>query len=282
MPAWNISLRACFQPVKESASAKVWNSLFFLLATLFVACSQGADTGGTSWVADTATPREDSAPPQITYPRGDRILIYTGHGGQEGQDNGWGEVNGIDEYWKELYGWNTDWRGYLEEDLSSYRLIGFMSPGSTGESPFSDDELGLLRGAMEDGTRMLIMTEVGFCATETVNQLLEGLEVDMRFGGEGAQEYQVVEATAIADHQLTVGVETLAMSDPCYVETNGSDAIISFESHVLLAVDRPGTGGDVVAIGDFEFLDDSGSHFGDYLALLERLVEVDPDFTQGQ
>ena len=255
------------------------------LALALASWGCGAATGDTSGgnggsQGDTGTFGQDTSPPEITYPRGDRILIHTGHGGEEGNDNGWGQFEGIDEFWKETYGWNTDWRDSLGDDLSSYRMVAFASPGAVEESPFSDDELELLRSAMDDGTRMLVMVEVGHCATETVNQLLEGLGVSMRFQGDAAQEYQVMEATGIATHQLTQGVETLAFSDPCYVEPGDGQAVVQFETSAMVATERPGNGGDVVAVGDFEFLDDSGSHYGDYLVLAQRLAEVDPDLAQ--
>ena len=223
----------------------------------------------------------DTGPDEIVYPQGDRILVYKGHGGVTGKDSGWGQIDDIDEHWKEKYGWNTDWRDTFGDDPTQYRLIVFMDPGAWGDASWTDDELDLLRGAMAQGTRMLVLTEQGDCNPSPVEELLEGLGAPMRFTGEGADEYSTREASYIATHQATEGVHDIYLSDPCFLDTNGSTYLmVDVDGNVLATVYRPGMGGDVVAVGDFEFLDDDpAGNNNDYLEFADRLAEVIPGYT---
>lgn len=233
---------------------------------------KGDETG------DSAT--DDTAPPAPRYPDGDRILLFHGHGGASGASSGFGRVTSIDAHWKETYGWNTDWRTSLGDDLSAFRLVGFMAPGLEGGDPFTDEELALLRGALEAGTRLLVMNEVGSCGSPVIDALLEGLGVGLRFTGEGRSEYSVVTPDWVGGAQFTEGVNQLVFSDPCYVDAGaGGSPAVQVDGDLLVAWERPGNGGDVVVVGDFEFLDDSGM-----LAQQENqrfadlLVEVEPGY----
>jgi hypothetical protein len=215
----------------------------------------------------------------VVYPSGDRILLYYGHGGDSGRSSGLGKVEEIDTHWKETYGWNTDWRDNFDGDLSAFRLIGIMGAGLEQEVVFEAETIALLQEALDRGTRLLVMTETDNCAATTLNPLLEALGVPMRFTGDGEQIYKVILPEYIGTHQSTDGVRGLWLSDPCYVSANGAQNVIEHEGDVLMAADRPGNGGDILVIGDYEFLDDSGNlEREDNTVFVDQLVEVDPDF----
>jgi len=220
---------------------------------------------------------EDTAPQGPIYPSGDRILMYYGNGGANAASSGWGSLVQIDEHWKEKYGWNTDWRDSLGDDLSAFRMIGFMAPGIHGGSDFTEDQIALLDGVRRAGTRLVVFNEVDNCDSRVIDSLLEGLGAAPRFTGEGTAEYQVVAPSYIGPDQITEGVSDLRLSDPCYIEPNGAPYIIHDEGNHILVKDPHAFGGEVVLMGDFEFLDDSGNiKLSDNLVLADRLVEVEP------
>lgn len=262
---------------------KPWSRLVVLPGCLVAClvlppgCGKDEDVEDSSPV-DTAP--VDTAPPTPTWPTGDRILMYTGNGGVTGRDSGWGQLDDIDAHWKEKYGWNTDVRDYFSDDLSVYRMIGFMAPGAWGDGEaFSEDVLASLRAAMEGGTRIVVLNDIDNCGGETINQLLEGLGVSMRFDGTGAQEFMVMEATYIGTSQMTDGITSLQFSDPCFVALNGAEYVVHAEGDPIVAWQRPGNGGEVVAIGDFEFLDDSGPmEYAQNRDFADRLAEVEPGY----
>jgi hypothetical protein len=244
------------------------------LAAFAIACHSKQDTVDT-------TPPEDTAPEGPVYPTGDRILLFTGHGGAvEGASSGFGAFADMDAHWKDKYGWNTDIRSTLDKDLSAYRMIGLVAPGLNGGSTFSVDEIDQFEHARRRGTRIVIFNEVENCDTNVIGNLLENWGIVPRFSGEGAAEFQMDAATFIAPDQMTEGVEGLRFSDPCYVADNGAPYIVHSEGNHIVVKDQPlGWGGEVVLIGDLEFMDDTGNYaLADNQVFADRLVEVDPAY----
>jgi len=247
-------------------------------------CDDGADSnpadgpGDSGQESDADVDADTDSGPELIYPEGDRILLYYGNGGLTEDAYGTGGVDVIDKHWKDKYGWNTDWRDSLGDDLSAFRLIGFMAPGSQGGEPFDQGQLDLLKGAREAGTRLLVLNEVDNCGSEILNGLLEGLGAAPRFSGEGAQQYSVVDSSSVVEDQITAGVSALRLSDPCYVSTNGADSLVQAYDYDLVVRDLPSDGGEVVLVGDVEFFDDSGGmEDADNLLFADRLVEIVPE-----
>lgn len=231
------------------------------------------ETGDTGDSGDTT----DTLPP--VYPSGERILLYHGHGAPEEDESGWARFDTVDTHWKDSYGWNTDYRSYIPDDLADYRAIFFIGPGYTAESSFDPAVITQLTGALELGTRMIVVTEKDGCATYAPNELLEGLGSSMRLSGRGLGDYQIAEIELISPHQITTGVEALRFRDACYLDVGDGSYLARFNDEYMVAVERPGAGGDVVLIGDFEFMDDSGPRDWASNALFaDRLVEVDPSY----
>lgn len=231
---------------------------------------------------DTSPP-EDTAPEGPIYPTGERILLYTGNGGLAGAgSDGIGQYTDIDEHWKAKYGWNTDVRDSLDEDLSDYRMIGLMAPGIHGGSNFTQEEIDQLEAQRRKGTRIVIFNEVTNCDANIMGNLLENWGLQPRFTGEGADEFTMLDTSFIADDQITAGVGELRFSDPCYIEPNDAPYIVHHEGDHLVVKDQPlGWGGDVVVVGDLEFLDDTANYgLGDNLLFADRLVEVDPAYAE--
>jgi hypothetical protein len=247
-----------------------------LLAPLMLGCPADPVDRIPSETGDTDTDdTTDTLPPLI--PPGDRIQIYHGSGSPEPDESGWGSFEFVDHHWKDTYGWNTDYRTYFADDLSDYRAIFFIAPGYTAEVSFEPDLIERLRGALAIGTRIIVLTERDGCDSFAPNELLEALGSTLRLTGDGLGTYQTVETDQIAPHQITQDVDLLKFRDACYVDMGEGHYLVRNSEDLLVAVERIGTGGEVVLIGDFEFMDDSGPREWARNGLLaDRLVEIDP------
>ena len=247
-----------------------------LLALLLLGCPADPDGPGDD-TGDTGDDTTDTPPP--VYPSGERILLYHGHGAPDEDESGWARFEIVDQHWKDAYGWNTDYRSYLPDEFEDYRAVFFIGPGYTTEASFDPADLERLRTALNAGTRMIVATEKDGCAAGTANELLEGLGSSLRYTGSGQGAYQIAEIELISPHQITTGVDALRLRDACAVDPGEGVYLTRYDDEHQLAVDRPGAGGEVVIIGDFEFMDDSGPRDWASNALLaDRLVEIDPGY----
>ncbi len=249
-------------------------SLFLLVLPLFALACEKPEPIDTS-------PPEDTAPEGPVYPTGDRIMLYTGNGGLEGaSSDGFGQYDDIDEIWKDSFGWNTDVRSSLGDDLTDYRMIGLMAPGIYGGSNFDMEQIDLLEGARRKGTRIVVFNEVDNCDSNIISNLLDNWGIRPRFTGEGTDEFQMLDTDFIANDQMTEGVGELRFSDPCFINANDAPYLVHNEGNHIVVKDQPlGWGGEVVLIGDLEFLDDTQNYdLGDNLQFAKNLVVVDPDY----
>lgn len=254
--------------------------LAFVLGLTFSTASctddKAQDSGGgiddSDHGDDTSDSDDDTA---IVYPSGERVLLFYGHGGAVAEGNGWGRFEDIATHWQKNFGWETDWSSTLSGDILSYRLIAFLGQGLDGGSEFDAATVEKFQSAMEAGARILILTEVDNCGSEILNKLMADLGVSLRLNGDGAQEYRVVEASRIVNHQSTDTVVALEFSDPCYVDPGSGQGLVFDSENAMVAAERPGHGGEVMVVGDFEFLDDSGSmKEADNLAFADQLAMV--------
>ncbi|MFH1463928.1 MAG: hypothetical protein ABIO70_06060 [Pseudomonadota bacterium] len=252
-------------------------ALLCLPLALLCACPSAED----SEVDDTGPDDSDTEEIPPVYPDGTRILLFHGHGGPSEDESGWGRFTTVDTHWKDAYGWNSDYRTAIPDDLSDYRAVFFIAPGYTGEEDFTAGELDLLRGALDAGTRMIVVNERDGCGTSTPNILLAALGASLAYTGDGQQIYQTAETDLITPHQITAGVSQIKFRDTCWVDPGEGRGLVEYQRDVMVAVERPGAGGEVVLIGDFEFLDDSGpQEWADNALFVDRLVEIDPAFAE--
>jgi hypothetical protein len=220
--------------------------------------------------ADADTDTDTDTDGSITYPTEamKRVLLYYGHGGPDGTDlNNWGQFETvIPSYWAERYGWEVDWTNQLPDiaDITDYRMIGLIGPGLLVSFAFDDDDTDVLKRALAHGTRIVLFTDRSACGDENTRALMGALGVSMRPTGEGELEREVVlDANVGGGHQITAGVTSLKMVGPCWVDEKEGTVLVRREvdgqTHVYAAVERPGNGGDVVIVGDFEIFDDSNN-----------------------
>ena len=257
------------------------------------------DSGRDNWSnddrgaadADTDVDADTDADSDITYPTDDMnsILLYSGHGGPGGDGaGGWGVFHSvITPHWRDTHDWNVHWQASLPDTdgFEYYRMVGLMGPGSTDDQAFSEADRIKLRRTLDNGTRIVLFADFGSCDNPHTAALLESLGVSIRLTELGAgQRLQVPidEITIKEGHQITQGVSSLKLEDPCYVSKGESGtALITWnrgsEQFTLAAVERPGEGGEVVVIGDFQLLDDSGNFYEeDNHVLVDNLATIVP------
>ncbi len=248
----------------------------FLSTVLLIGCPADPVDRIPDETGDTAGGETTDTDP-LPIPWGNRILLYYGHGAPDADDSGFARFDGLEHHWESTYDWNVDYRSYIPDELSDHRAIFFIAPGYTGEASFDPAELERLRGALEIGVRIIVLTDKDGCATATPSELLEGLGSTMRFGGDGLSTYQVAEIDLISPHQSTTGVSSLHFRDPCYVDVGDGDYLARYNDEYMVGVERIGDGGEVMLIGDVEFMDDSGPiAWGDNGTFADRLIEIDP------
>ena len=250
-----------------------------MLAMLLLACSKNGDSAA----GDDTGPADDSGE-GIVYPDGDRILMYYGHGGFTTDIAGTGEFESIGKVWKKTYGWNTDSYPDWPENIESYRLIALIAPGWSSIVPFDDPSAALLQGALDRGTRVVVVVEREGCkrSAESVNPLLETLGVSGRMTGLAGAPFSIEETNAVSSgHQMTQNVSELRMIDPCWVD-QGSSTILAAddENNFISVTERPGNGGDVVFLGDITIMDDTeaggdhGFEKADNRTFLDNMVRI--------
>jgi len=246
------------------------------------------DRGDGDADADTDADADADADADVTYPTDDmnNILLYSGHGGPDGLDPyNWGVFNSIiPNHWQDDHNWFAYWQPALPEtgDFTYYRMIGLMGPGSTAQPAFGEPDIIKLRRTLDSGTRIVLFADRESCNNTATDGLLEGLGVTMRLRGDGAGTRLLVEDAEVkSGHQITKGVSSVYFVDPCYISKGDATALITWEregdNRVLAAVERPGNGGDVVIIGDFQILDDSGNFYqADNHTLVDNLATIVP------
>lgn len=194
---------------------------------------------------------------EIVYPSGDRILLYYGHGGWEPDSFSKGVFENVDTRWKDAFGWNTDHRNTWSADLDAFRMIGLMAP----TDPFSAAEVADLQVALDRGSRVVLFGDRASCGSADIAQLLADLGVGMGFTGESADQNQIIQASDYSSsHPVTAPLsDSIRFKEPCHVDPSGGAAIVRDSNrNVMIAAQRPGNGGDVMVIGDFQFMDDGG------------------------
>jgi hypothetical protein len=68
----------------------------------------------------------------------------------------------------------------------------------------------------------------------------------------------------------------MRFKEPCWVNRDTGEVIAQDDDrNALIVSERPGTGGEVVVVANFQFFDDSGYlEYGDNARLIENLARV--------
>ncbi len=227
---------------------------------------------------DSTTDSGDSgtAEPGPVYPTGERILLYTGHSGEEGQNSGAGAFDDAGEWIKDTYGWNVSDRSDLADPLQ-YRVMILVDSGVDGDSVFGESSVDLIREALDGGVRVVSVVSPDNCAANTLNPLFEDLGLMARYSGEGASTARVTVVPPNRSHQLTQDVTEARFLESCWVESNGATVLFADDRDVVMTVEES-SNGEVVVVGDYSWFDDRGYlDDSDNQVVLGDLVEIDPD-----
>jgi len=238
---------------------------------MFLACGDKIEVGD-----DTGS--EGLNP--MRYPSGDEILVYTGHGGVDGDGGASGEVEIVSARWQSTLGYQTNVRDVIPTDLSDYRAIIMMAPGYHESENFSASDVKQLRAALANGTRLIILADNQTCSEASVSNLLGLLDVTVRFDGFASTAANLVQVeTFNYESQVVEGLTEVLLHAPCYA-TDGDAGEMFFadkDNNVVGVRQQFGGGGDVVLIGDYRFLDDTGYlDYVDNALLADNLVIVQP------
>ena len=180
-----------------------------------------------------------------------------------------------DARWKEQFGWNTDHRDTWSADLEAFRLIGIVA----STDAFDATQVADLRAALDRGTRVVYFADRNSCGDPDITQLLADLGADITLTGDSADQNQIIQTSNYApSHPITAPLtDSLRFKEPCFVNPTGGNGIVRDDNgNILMAVQRPRTGGDIVVVGDFQFMDNGGYLvYGDNGLLSDGLVLVE-------
>ncbi len=247
-----------------------------LLLSIGCASSPNGDQNGSP---DSGTPHTGDGELPITYPSGDRVLLYYGHQGSEEASTGKAGFEEVDIHLQATLGLSLDHRNYIPDDLSPYRMIGLIGVGTQGDAVFAPSEVLSLVAAMEDGTRIVVFADREHCRTETVSNLLEELGVSLTLTDEAADLNSIIQTDSFNQtHQVTRGVLDVRFKEPCWADPASGEVLAQDDQRQpIILAQRPGSGGEVILAGDFQFFDDSGYlDYGDNALLIENMAQVTP------
>jgi hypothetical protein len=217
----------------------------------------------------------------VRYPSGEEIMIFTGHDGADGDGGAPGGMDLVKAHWESTYGYTVRYKDELPSEVIKYRAIVMMAPGYFGgAAPFIKSEVLQLKEMLAQGSRIIILAESGTCGDAQVNQLLTDLGSTIQLSGSGADSTRLIQVAKFNyDSQVTRDVTGLQIHGPCYVDpgADGDPLFADDDGNVLAAVQYPGPGGDIVVIGDFRFVDDTGyREEADNAILSDNLITIVP------
>jgi hypothetical protein len=206
-----------------------------------------------------------------------QIMLYYGNGSSD-DGTGYNSAATLFESLGYIVDYTDDWP--TDPDLEEYKVIFLLGPGNDNGDPASDDftpgQIAQLDLFLRNGGRLVVMTDgAGATVPDVENKLLAALnDLQLAF-----VDPTVAIADALANDidptdQLMGGVATLDFGTAVEVGTFSGDpgdlAALPAGDVIVAADTMPGVtrlgaagfAGDVVAIGDLDWMDD-GSFMGD-------------------
>jgi len=229
---------------------------------------------GSEWSTDVD--RGDPVDP-IVYPSDtdDRILLYSGHGG-----NRLIPRTAVSDAWVAA-GWTVETADNWPADFDGFRMVMMNNVGSRAAGgQFNADETEQIAQALSDGTRFVFAQRNGACGSTALLGLLDfGLASPVMFNGESitASSSFTLEDLESASQPMQ-GVSALDVTNPCEVLVSGAgESLASGDAgSTIVASYRPGGAGDIVLVGDMMLFADPGQEFGGNQRFAENLAAVVP------
>ena len=229
---------------------------------------------GTDW--STEADRGDPVDP-IVYPSDtdDRILLYSGHGG-----NRLAPRTTVSAAW-ESAGWTVETADAWPSDFAGFRMVMMNNVGSRSSGvQFDADQAEQIAQALSDGTRFVFAQRNGACGSTALLGLLDfGLASPVMFNGDsitGPSSFTLDELES--ESQPMKGVSALEVTNPCEVLVSGAGERLALDGTgaTVVASYRPGSAGDIVLVGDMMVFGDPGQEFGGNQRFAENLAAVVP------
>lgn len=246
----------------------------WMMTALAMGCGDKEDSGATDSGGDALGGG-------VRYPSGQEVMIFTGHGGADGDGGAPGAMDVVAEHWESTYGYTVRYKEELPSEIIKYRAIIMMAPGYFGgAAPFGKGEVLQLKEMLAQGSRVILLMESGTCGDAQVNQLLADLGTTITLNGSGADATRLLTVDKFNyDSQVNRDLTELTVHGPCYVDpgSDGKSLFADEDGNVIGAYQYPDAGGDVVVIGDFRFVDDTGYRGeADNATLADNLVTIVP------
>jgi hypothetical protein len=164
--------------------------------------------------------------------------------------------------------------------LDAFRLVILPVPGLGDTADVLDTEVAALVAFLTRGGTLYVENEfTSFNGTAVINDLLTRLGATVRAQTAtiaAAASGSVFLATGIGDDPLLAGITALGFNSSSGVVAGPGQATVTFDTDVVMAIEKRGAGRVVVA-GDQQFIDDIGltdyaTRGGDNLILANHLA----------
>jgi hypothetical protein len=211
----------------------------------------------------------------LVYPGSDDVgvLVYKGHDGQALA------ATSILRDTLSADGWEVSSTFDFPSSFEGIRLVIISNPGGlvADDEFFSDTQISSIQTGLAGGTRFLIGLEPDNCASSSAYALLEALDSPHIFDGNNmVATTSVTLGTLDGAVQPMSDVSTLSFSGPCYI-TDGEGWMVKNGSNQIVAARiQLGNAGDIVMVGDLEFLMDGAIEEADNEQFARNLAQVTP------
>lgn len=228
--------------------------------------------------ADNANSEEvDRGEPvdKIVYPAPDDVgvLIYKGHDGQALA------ATSILRDTLSADGWEVSSTFDFPGSFEGFRLVILSNPGSlvADDALFNEAQVASIQTALAQGTRFLIGLEPENCASSSAYALMEALDTPQIFDGNSmATTTTVTLGTLDETVQPMSGISTLSFRGPCYLTDGAGWMVKNGSNQVVAARYQEGNAGDIIMVGDLDFLMDGSIEAADNEQFARNLAQVTP------
>lgn len=211
----------------------------------------------------------------IVYPGPDdvEVLIYKGHDGQALA------ATSILRETLSSDGWQTSSSFDFPSSFEGIRLVIISNLGvmAADDELFSDTQLASIQTALARGTRFLIGLEPDNCASSGAYALMEALGTPQIFDGNSmATTTTVTLGTLDETVQPMTDISTLSFRGPCYLTDGAGWMVKNGSNQVVAARYQAGNAGDIIMVGDLDFLMDGSIEEADNEQFVRNLAQVSP------
>jgi len=243
-----------------------------------IAC--GLDPMGYDPVADNDNANSDEVDrgqpvDNIVYPGSDDVgvVIYKGHDGQALA------ATSILRDTLSSDGWQVSSTFDFPSSFDGVRLVILSNSGvlAADDELFSEAQVASIQTALDKGTRFLIGLEPDNCASSGAYALMEALGTPQIFDGNSMATTTTVTLGTLDDTvQPMADVSLLSFRGPCYLTDGPGWMVKNGSNQVVAARYQEDNAGDIIMVGDLDFLMDGAIEEADNEQFARNLAQVTP------